>query len=112
MHHVALDRAWPNDCHFNHDIVKTFWFHPRQRGHLSAALYLENADRIRALHDFESRRIIFRNVCQIERATAFPAKLQGVLHYGHHSKPEQINLHNAQIFAIVLVPLRNDTARH
>ena len=41
MHHVALDRPWPDDRDFDHDIVKTFRLHPRQRGHLRAAFDLE-----------------------------------------------------------------------
>src|SRR2546425_3692090 len=34
-------------------------------------------------NDFESRRIIFWNVSQIERSPTFTAKLHRILHYGH-----------------------------
>ena len=81
MHHVALDRAWPDDCHFNDDIVKTIGLHARQRRHLRATLDLKNADCVGVLHDVESRGIIFWNVRQIERPPALAAKLQRILHH-------------------------------
>ena len=49
---------------------------------------------------------------QIERPAAFAAKFEGVLHHRHHAQPEQIHLDDAEIFAIVLVPLRDDAAGH
>ena len=71
MHHVALNWAWSNDRHFNHHIIKTFRLHPRQRGHLRAALDLKHADRVRFLHDLESGGVICRNVREVERPPAF-----------------------------------------
>ena len=84
MHHVALDRPWPDDRDFNHDIVKTFRLHPRQRRHLRAALDLKNADRVGVLHDLERFLVVFWNVSEIERPPAFAAKLERVLHHRHH----------------------------
>src|SRR5207302_4426310 len=49
---------------------------------------------------------------EIERAAAFPTKLKRVLHHRHHAEPEEIDFHNAQILAIILVPLRHHSARH
>ena len=112
MHHVALDRSRPNDRDFNDDIVKTFRLHPRQGGHLRAALDLKNADRVGFLHHFMRRRIIRGEVGEIEWAPALAAELEGILHYRHHAEPEQIHLHDAEIFTIILVPLRHDPARH
>ena len=80
MHHITLDRSGPNDRDFNDDIVKTFWFHPRQSRHLGAAFDLKHTDRVGVLHDFECGRIIFRDVSQIEGATAVATKLERVLH--------------------------------
>ena len=112
MHHVALDRTRPDDRDFDHDIVKTFRFHPRQRRHLRAAFDLENADRVGLLHHLESRRVIFRDVREIERPAAFATKFKRILHHRHHAEAEQIDFHDAEIFAIILVPLRDDPARH
>ena len=86
MHHVALDRSRPDDRDFDHDIVKAFRFHPRQRRHLGAALDLENPDRVRLLHHLVSCRVIIRDVREIERSPAFPAKLKRILHHRHHAQ--------------------------
>ena len=112
MHHVALDRSRPNDRDFDHDIVKTFRFQPRQRRHLRPALDLKNADRVGLLHHLVGGGVILRDVGEIERPPAFAAKLEGILHHRHHAQAEQIDLHDPEIFAIVLVPLRDDPARH
>ena len=112
MHHIALNRSRPNDRDFDHNIVKTFWFHPRQRRHLRPALDLKHTDGVGFLHDCEGGGVIFRNMGQIERSPAFSAQFKGVLHNRHHAEPKQIYFHNAEIFAIVLVPLRHGAARH
>ncbi len=112
MHHVTLNRPWPNDRDFDHDIIKTFRFHAWQRRHLRAALDLKNTDGVRVLHDLESRGVVFRNVGKIERSAAFTAQFKCVLHDRHHAEPKQIHFHDAKVFAIVLVPLREDAARH
>ena len=84
MHHVALDRSGPDDCDFDHDVVKTFRFHPRQRGHLRAALDLKHADGVGVLHDVERLLVVFRNMSQIEWSPAFAAQFKCVLHHRHH----------------------------
>ena len=56
--------------------------------------------------------VILRNVREIERPPAFAAKLERILHDRHHAEAEQVHLHDAEILAIVLVPLRDDAARH
>src|SRR5205814_10612327 len=84
MNHVTLDRSWPNDRHFDDDVVKTFWFHPWQRRDLGAALDLKYADGVGVLHDLECLLVILRNVGKIEWAAALATKLERVLHYRHH----------------------------
>ena len=64
------------------------------------------------LHHFIGRPIIRGDVSQIERPPAFAAKLEGILHHRHHPEPEQVHLHDPEILAIILVPLRHDPARH
>src|SRR5439155_6885691 len=112
MYHVALDRSRTNDRDFDHDIIKTFRFHPRQRRHLRTALNLKYANRVCFLHHLERGRVIFWNVRKIEWPPALAAQLKGILHHRHHSQPKQIYLHDAEVFAIVLVPLRHNPARH
>ena len=112
MDHVALDWPWPDDGDLDHDVVKTFRLHSRQRRHLGAAFDLEYADRVRFLHHFVGGGVVGRNMGEIDRPAAFPAKLERILHHRHHPEPQQIHLHDAEIFAVVLVPLRDDAAGH
>ena len=112
MHHIALDRARADDCHFNHYIVKTFRLHSRQGRHLRTALDLKNADRVGLLHDLKRGSVILWNMSKIERAPALTAQFKRILHHRHHAQPEQIDLHDTKVFAIVLVPLRNNPSRH
>src|SRR5205085_7562342 len=67
---------------------------------------------VRFLHHFVSRRVVGRNVGEIDRPAALAAKLKRVLHYRHHAETEQVDFYDAEIFAVVLVPLRHDAARH
>ena len=88
MHHVALDWSRTNDRDFDHDIIKTFRFHPRQRRHLRPALDLEYANRVCFLHHLERGSVVFWNVCKIQRAAALAAQLKRILHHRHHPEPE------------------------
>ena len=112
MHHVALNGARPDNCHFDHDAVKTFWLQTRQRRHLPPTFDLENANGVGRLHHLKSFRVVFWDVREIERPAAFATKLKPVLHHRHHPQPEQIDFHDPEIFAIIFVPLRYHPARH
>src|SRR5204863_6364683 len=112
MDHIALDRTRADDRDFNHDIVKTFRLQSRQRRHLGATFDLKNANGIGRLHHLKRLRVVLRNVSEIEWAAAFATKLKRVLHYRHHAEPEEIDFHNAEIFTIILIPLRHHPAWH
>ena len=60
MHQVAHDGAGPDDGDLHHEVVKLLGMDPRQRGHLRAALDLEDADGIGALEHPVDRRIVGR----------------------------------------------------
>src|SRR5467141_4870756 len=78
MHHVALDRAWPDDRHFDHDIVKTFRLHPRESRHLGTTLDLKHADRVGFLHHFKGGGVIVWNVRKIDRAPPLATQLKRI----------------------------------
>ena len=46
------------------------------------------------------------------RAPAVGAKFERILQDGHHAEPEEIDLHDAEVFAVVLVPLADTAAGH
>ena len=112
MHHVALDRAGSDNGDLDDHIVKTFRFQARQGRHLGAAFDLKNTDGVGFLHHLKRGRIVLRNMGQIERTPAFAAQFKRVLHDGHHAQAEQIDFHDAEIFTVVLVPLRHHASRH
>ena len=47
MYRTALDRAGPDQCDLDDQVIERAGFEPRQRRHLGAALDLEHTDRIR-----------------------------------------------------------------
>jgi hypothetical protein len=73
MHHITLNRPWPDDRHFDHHIVKTFRLHPRQSCHLRAAFDLKNAYGVCLLHALERLLVILGNVSKIEWPSPFAA---------------------------------------
>ena len=79
---------------------------------MRAALDLKHANRVRFLHNLESRGVICRNMREVERPPALATQFQCILHHRHHAEPEQIHFDDAEIFTIVLVPLRDDAPRH
>ena len=112
MQHVALDRAGADDGDLDDHVVKRARHHARQRGHLRTALDLEGADRVCAAEQVVGRRVVLRDFREVHGAAARLAKFNRVLHRGHHAEAEQVHLDDAEIRAVVLVPLRDDAPRH
>src|SRR5207245_6821973 len=112
MDHVALDGSRANDRDFHDDIIKTFWFEAGQGGHLGATFDLKDANGIGLLHHFEGGLVILWNFCEVHRMAALASQCERILHDGHHAKAEQVYFDDAEVIAIVLVPLSDDAARH
>ena len=105
MHHVALDRAWPNDRHLDDDIVKLLRSEARQHGHLRAALDLKRAKRIGLGDHVISWPIIRRNSPEgVGQSLMLLQEIEGAAHAGEHAERQHIDLHEFQVFDIVLVP--------
>ena len=108
---------------------------PRQRRHLRARLDLEDADRVGLLQQLVDGGVIGRQMREIEsgsglgtlargsglrvpqfdfRPDSTPGihQLNGVLQHRHHAEAEQIDLDDAHVGAVVLVPLDDDAAGH
>ena len=62
MHHVALDRAGPDDRHLDHQVVEAPRLQPRQHAHLRPALDLKHAHRVGPADHLVDRRV-FRREC-------------------------------------------------
>ncbi len=65
VHHLADDRARPDDGDLNHHVIKLLRAIARQRGHLRPALDLKHADRVSTLQRAIDL-IIFGKLCEID----------------------------------------------
>ena len=108
MNHVPLDRAGTDDGHLDDQIVEPLGLHPRQHGHLGAALDLEHPHRIGLRQHLVDRRILGRNVGQVGDAHG----VHGLLDGGEHAQRQHIDLHQAQRIDVVLVPLDEGAVLH
>ena len=59
---MALNRAGPNNGHFDAEVVKILRFQAGQSGHLRAALNLKNANRVGVSHHLKCFRVILRQI--------------------------------------------------
>ena len=66
MHHVALDRAGPDDRDLDDEVVEGPRLHPRQHRHLRAALDLEGAERVGLADHRVGARVLGRDGREIE----------------------------------------------
>ena len=111
--HAADDRARPDDRDLDDDVVEAPRGVPRQRRHLRAALDLEEADRVGGVQHPVDRRIVLRQVREIHLDPLVRADHRDrLLDRREHAEAEQIHLHDAEVRAVVLVPLHDDAARH
>ena len=112
MDHFSDDGTGTDDGDLDDDVIKALRLHARQRGHLRTALDLENADGISLLEHLVSRCVILWDLREIDGPTACGAGGEGLLNDGHHAKAEEIDLDDAEVLAVVLVPLDHDATRH
>ena len=66
MHHLPDDRTRANQRHFDDQVVELFGTEARQRRHLRARFDLEHADRVGLAQHLVDRRIVLRQVREIE----------------------------------------------
>ncbi len=81
MHHVADDRARPDDGHLHHEVVEPLGMDARQRGHLGAALDLEDADGVGLLQLGEHLGIVGGQVREIDVPALLVDHPDGVLQH-------------------------------
>src|ERR1035437_7229005 len=108
MHHFADDGAGADERHLHHDIVKADWFHARQTGHLRAAFHLEHADGVGLLERREDGGVVGRKLREID----FGAQLEALFEHRHHAETKQVDFDDAEIGAILFIPLDDDAPGH
>ena len=112
MDHIALDGAGSDDGDFDHEIVEAVGFHAGEGCHLCAAFDLEDADGVGFLHEFEGGGIVFGECGEIDGTVPIGAEFDAVLHGGHHAESEQVDLDDAEFFAVVFIPLGDNASWH
>ena len=113
MHHVALDRAGPDDRDLDDQIVEGARLDPRQHRHLRAALDLEGAERVGLADHRVGARILGRDGREIEvDALVLGQKIEAALHAGQHAERQAIDLHEFQRVDVVLVPFDDLAVLH
>ena len=113
MDHVALDRPRPDDRHLDHQIVETSRLQPRQHAHLGPALDLEDAHRVGAADHGVHVLIPFGNVGQRKFPAVVPAdQIERPPDGREHPQRQAIDLQNAQLVEVVLVPLDDGPIGH
>ena len=111
--HLTDDRTGPDDRDLDHQIVKTLGLQARQRRHLCAALDLENPDSVGAPQHRVDLGIVGRQMREVDLDIFMRANHRDrLLQHGEHPQPEQIDLDDAEVGAILLVPLHDHAARH
>ncbi len=106
MHHVALDRAGPDDRDFDDEVIEGLRLHAGQHRHLGPALDLEDADGVRVA-DHLVGRLVFR---RHRREVAFHPlvlcqKVEAPPHAAEHAEAEHVDFHELESVDVVLVPL-------
>ncbi|MCY1223277.1 hypothetical protein D9M72_353980 [compost metagenome] len=114
MHHVALDRPWPDDRHLDDEVVEDARLQPWQHAHLRPALDLEDADRIGAAdHVVNVLLVILEELMQGFPLAVMPVEqLEGPGDAGEHAERQHVDLQDLQRVEIVLVPLDHVAVWH
>ncbi len=113
VHHLPDDRAGADDRDFHHQVVEVPGLHARQCRHLRAALDLEGAHRVGALDHGKGGGIIGREFREVDRdAFVLAREPDGVFERVQHAEAEQVDLDDAEVGAVVLVPLHHAATGH
>ena len=119
VHHAALDRTRAHDCDLDHEIVETFWTKARQHRHLSAALDLENTDRIGATNRFINHWIFRWNRRKTIDGRGLSREDRIVFHErerfangGEHAEREHVDFEEPERVDVVLVPRDDGASLH
>ncbi len=112
MNEIPDDRPGANNGDLDRQIIKRCRPHDGQSCHLSPGFHLEGAHRIRPAEQIENGGVILGDFGEIHRRSSPGADLQRVLDGGEHAEPQQVDFDDAEILAIIFVPLNDRPSRH
>ena len=110
---AALDRARPDQRDLDDQVVELPRPQPGQGGHLGAGLDLEHAHRVRLGQHLVDGRVLLRDGGHRPvLAVVLGHEVEAVVQGGQHAQAEQVELDQARVGAVVLVPLQHGAAGH
>lgn len=112
VHEIAHDWAGTDESHLDNEIVEVLRSHDGQGGHLGAGLDLEGAHRVGAAEEVEGGRVVMGNAGEVDALAALVTDAEAVFHGGEHAQAKEVDFHDAEVFTIVLVPLRDGAVGH
>ena len=113
VNHLSDNGTGPDDRNLHHEIVETFGTQSWQGCHLRAALDLEGAHGVGALDHRVGGRIIGGQVRQVDLHAFMTTNQRNRFFQGRqHPKPQKVDLDDAEIAAVVLVPLHDPASFH
>ena len=112
MNHLADDRSGADEAHLDDQIVESVWLHPRQDRHLRPALDPGRRRPYRSAGAGGTPGSFSGRGGDIKRDAVVRQDKPRGLFSRHHTQSEQINLDDAKLGAVFLVPLDDDAPRH
>ena len=110
---AADDRAGAHDRHLDGEVVERLGPRAAQRGHLRAALDLEDARRLGLLDRGVGLAVVVGDPREVDPLAARARdRLHAALDRREHPQAEQVDLQEARVRAGVLVPLAHLAALH
>ena len=113
MDHVALDRPRPDDRDLDDQVVEAARLQPRQHVHLRPALDLEHAERIALAQHVVDLRHLLRDGRQLPPlAVMLLDQVEAFADAGQHAEREHVDLEDAELLDVVLVPFDEGAVVH
>ena len=113
MYHLALYRAWPDDRHFDHQVIEARWFESGQHRHLRPRLDLKGADRIGLLNHLISWLVVIRDAMQAQGTMVIKLDIvKAFSNSAQHAETQYIDLEKAKRLNIFLAPLDHASPLH
>ena len=117
VHGAALDRAGPDQRDLDREVVEPPRQEAGQQPQLRPRLHLEDPDRVRPAQLVVDALLLLRD--RLERpplahvlTDGLGREVEGVLQRREHAEPEQVELHEPHVGAVVLVPLQHGPVLH
>ena len=113
VHGAALDGAGPDQRHLDHQVVEHPGSQARKGGDLGAGFHLEHAHAVPLAQHVVDRCVLLRQGAQLEvLAVVLGDDPQCMVERGEHPQTQQVELHQAGVGAVLLVPLQHGAVLH